>query len=50
MRNMKFWRTALVAALVLTVMLSVTGGRLLGSRMRLSLGKTSLRLAIWTSK
>jgi len=26
MKNMKFWRTALVAALVLTVMLSVTGG------------------------
>jgi len=26
MRNMKFWRTALVATLVLTVMLSVTGG------------------------
>ena len=25
-KNMKFWRTALVAALVLTVMLSVTGG------------------------
>jgi len=26
MKNMKFWRTALVATLVLTVMLSVTGG------------------------
>jgi len=26
MKNMKFWRTALVTALVLTVMLSVTGG------------------------
>ena len=26
MKNMKFWRTALVAALVLTIMLSVTGG------------------------
>jgi len=26
MKHMKFWRTALVAALVLTVMLSVTGG------------------------
>ena len=26
MKNMKFWRTALVASLVLTVMLSVTGG------------------------
>ena len=26
MRNMTFWRTALVATLVLTVMLSVTGG------------------------
>jgi len=26
MKNMKFWRTALVATLVLTIMLSVTGG------------------------
>lgn len=26
MKSMKFWRTALVGALVLTVMLSVTGG------------------------
>jgi len=26
MKNMKFWRTALIATLVLTVMLSVTGG------------------------